>query len=302
MRFFCLFFVFYSIGIVIFGKHAPTILQKNLKYKLGGIGHLHTRLSDIPNHLNSDILFLGSSHAFRGFDPRVFARNGYSSFNLGSSMQTPLQSRMLLRKYFDAVNPKVVVYEVYPLIFGNDGVESAIDFVSNDRCDLNTIRMVAEIRNIKVFNTLLYSVYMQSFGHFPSFREKVIIGDDRYISGGYVENHNTFDGVPEPRFPITYTFSDFQMRHFGEIMDFLRKRDVEVILVQAPVTSLVYDRITNKGEVDSVLSSYGRYYNFNQDRFLSDSLHFKDPDHLNNEGTALFNEKVLNVIQYKPRR
>lgn len=44
--------------------------------------------NDLRKLNNCDILFLGSSHCYRGFDPRVFKNIGYNIFNLGTSSQT----------------------------------------------------------------------------------------------------------------------------------------------------------------------------------------------------------------------
>ena len=78
---------------------------------------------------NVDVLFLGSSHAYRGFDPRIFRKRGYSSFNLGSSAQTPSQTKVWLKRYLKHLNPKIVIYEVYPGTFSSDGIEASLDLV-----------------------------------------------------------------------------------------------------------------------------------------------------------------------------
>jgi len=77
-----------------------------------------------------DILFLGSSHSYRGFNPQYFS--GYKTFNLGSSAQTPIQTNLLLKRYLHQLNPKTIVYEVYPISLSIDGVESSSDIIAND--------------------------------------------------------------------------------------------------------------------------------------------------------------------------
>src|SRR5438477_3987320 len=65
----------------------------------GGIGHTLQRLREVESVGSVDILFIGSSHAYRGFDPRLFAETGLTSFNLGSKAQSPLNSYFLLKHY-----------------------------------------------------------------------------------------------------------------------------------------------------------------------------------------------------------
>ena len=57
---------------------------------MGNKGHLCSRIKDIRNYHDVDILFLGSSHSYRTFDTRTYEAAGYHCFNLGSSIQTPM--------------------------------------------------------------------------------------------------------------------------------------------------------------------------------------------------------------------
>ena len=70
------------------------------------------RFREIRDYKNIDLLFLGSSHSYRSFDTRLFTDAGYTSFNLGSALQTPFNSYYLLREYFDQLKPKVVILSV----------------------------------------------------------------------------------------------------------------------------------------------------------------------------------------------
>ena len=105
-------------------------------YRIGSAGQMFNRVNDIPNHHGSDVLFIGSSHTYRGFDTRLFEKAGYKSFNLGSSAQTPMQTELLLHRYLDEINPKSIVFEVYHVLFQNDGIESMADLISNDHIDM----------------------------------------------------------------------------------------------------------------------------------------------------------------------
>ena len=52
---------------------------------------MYLRKIDADTTINIDVLVLGSSHAYRGFDPRIFKKAGIKLFNFGSSGQTLLQ-------------------------------------------------------------------------------------------------------------------------------------------------------------------------------------------------------------------
>ena len=111
-------------------------MAKNVRSCVGCYGHLYSRVKDAEKIKNPDILFIGSSHSYRGFDTRVFQKHGIKAFNLGSSSQTPINSKVLLKQYLDKINPKMVVIEAYAGTISADGVESSLDLLSNNKIDI----------------------------------------------------------------------------------------------------------------------------------------------------------------------
>ena len=85
---------FQLLQIVIGNDNAP-----------GGIGFTLERIREAETAGPVDILFVGSSHAYRGFDPRIFAALGFTSFNLGTKAQSPLNTDFLLRRYWPRLQP-----------------------------------------------------------------------------------------------------------------------------------------------------------------------------------------------------
>ncbi len=271
----------------------PQVLKPNLNYKRGGAGHLLSRLNEVKDKKNLDILFLGSSHAYRGFDTRLFENDSTLVFNLGSSSQTPKQTEVLLERYLDALTPKLVIYEVYPETFAMDGVESANDLVSNDQNDLLSLKMAMEINHIKVYNTLLYSVADQLLK--KNNHEDSIHGRDTYIPGGFVQTELRHY-QPTSSILKTSAFKDDQFEKFKEILSALRARNCDVVLVFAPVTTSEYEALGDMTLFNSQMRDLGDYYNFNEIMTLNDSLHFYDAHHLNQNGVELFNQRLIELL------
>ncbi|WP_315817932.1 hypothetical protein [Paraflavitalea speifideaquila] len=103
-----------------------------------------------------DVLIVGSSHAYRGYDPRIFLQKKIHIFNLGSSTQTPIQTEYLLNKYLKQLNPKVVVLDIYPRLFGNDGAESMVDLLGNMPIDKNMVALTWKVNDIRGYNSLIF--------------------------------------------------------------------------------------------------------------------------------------------------
>ncbi len=285
--------VVYIFLLILWGTSVPKVLNKNLNYALGAYGHMFSRIKDVKQLKDVDILFLGSSHAYRGFDTRVFLKEGYKSFNLGSSGQTPVQTELLIKRYFENLNPKLVVIEIYPGMFNNDGVESLLDIMCNDKIRSDLVKMTFDINNIKTYNTFVYSYYRQFFNLDASFNEQITKGYDTYIkSGGYVERkYQRCETCASAKFPATnWEFKDQQKDSFLSLINFLKEKRVEIIFVWAPITKAMYKSVKNKSEIDSFFSKIGTYYNFNELIQLDDKLDFYDAHHLNQKGVENFNK------------
>ncbi len=290
--------VFYSILIIFWGRFAPAILRPNINFTYRTYGFTNTRLNEIKNFKNIDILFLGSSHAYRGFDTRIFDEAGLKSFNLGSSSQTPIQTEILIKRYLDSLKPKMIIFEVSPLSFSTDGVESTLDIISNDINDLKSIKLALNQNNLKIYNTLFYSyfhsIYRDLFDE-KKYAEDIMKGNDMYISGGYVEKQ--FKLFKYVNYPETkWEFNETQFSALQRIMKLVKKRNIKLILIQAPSTSNFYNAHTNNIEFDDRISNYGIYFNFNEISKLDDSLHFYDAHHLNQKGVEILDNDVINLI------
>lgn len=296
LRFFAILFILYPMFLLVFD-----IVFKNEKYKpnlLTKQGHNNMRLHDVKYYKDVDILFLGSSHAYRGFDTRIFSKKGYHVFNMGSSAQTPLQTEVLLKRYIKQLKPKLAVLEVYPFLFTTDGIESSIDIMSNDINDFNSFKLAIAQKNIKVFNTFLASFIKDFSG------KKILVNlpmgkEYKYHKGGYISRDMSYYKYDHTIEKESLKFKQNQLDAFYEIIKLLKEYNIDYILVQAPVTQAKYNAILNNKSFDSMMSNNGRYFNFNELIKLDDSLHFFDSHHLNQVGVNLFNKKFIKLIEHK---
>lgn len=261
---------------------------------MGNTGHLLTRVRDIRNYHDIDVLFIGSSHAYRTFDTRYYRAHGIGCFNLGSSNQTPVQSLTLLTDYLDSLNPRCVVFEVHPDIIILDGVESCIDLLCNTPLTPTATRMALHTGNMKVANTLIYAFYNQRMLHrLDTFSEDSIIHQWAYVPGGYVEVNDTLfheeetpttDIVPHPR----------QMEALRQCLALLDRRGIPYLLVEVPDTRQLRDSYTNLDEFQQQMGLLG---SFVCDTLpLVDTAHFYNPNHLNTQGTAIYNRWFLPIL------
>lgn len=289
----------YIIALPIWVKFTSKEFKPNIRYELGGYGHMYSRMKDLDKSYNEiDVLFLGSSHAYRGFDIRNF--KDINCFILGSSSQTPIQTKYLLDRYLEKINPKLIILEVFPANFSSDGVESSVDIISNDKFNLDILSMAMKVNNIIVYNTLTYSIYQDILSRKDNFIEYPVKKNDLYIKGGFVERKNTFYKNSNIEQAKEWKINIKQLRNFNRIINTIKDKKIPLILVYTPVTKSFYNSYKNNSYFDSLMNGYNlNYYNYNNiEKFLDDSLHFYDDHHLNQDGVNIFN-KIFRETLYK---
>lgn len=149
-----------------------------------------------------DIVFFGSSHAYRAFDPRLFEEAGYRSMNLGSMNQTPMNSLALADRYLPALSPSIVIFELFYPTLAGDGLESCRDLTVNTSWSWTTMKMSFETWNLGAM-TFAASKGFGLAGN-ESHATQAEIPGETYIPGGYCETlaHRTVlarEGEPPVR-------------------------------------------------------------------------------------------------------
>jgi len=290
--------IFYFVAVFISGYFFPREFHRNLYYKKGQSGHTLSRLQEADTTGKIDLLFIGSSHAYRGFDTRIFAANHYRAFNLGTSSQTSLQSYVLLRKYLEKMNPERVIIEVNPESFVFDGVESGVDLLSNDDIGYHWLKTVFQINDIRTYNTLIYKTWTQILGIDRGMQEPDIYENDRYVPGGYVEKLGPYHDFQTDSTRAKMEMKPLQTRSFECIIRYLKARNQKYILVQAPVWRKYEQAYINYDDFVSYMARFGDYYDFNKVRQYPRDL-FYDDLHLTQPGVRLFNEDLIAFLRDK---
>lgn len=294
--FFC-----FSIYLIVIALLSGIDLKKaqlpiNLKTVRGERGHQFSRLSEVKYFKNIDILILGSSNAYRGFDPRIFKQNGFTIFNLGSSAQTPNQTDFLINKYLNQLNPKVVIYAISPIALEIDGVESMLDLISNETLDEQILFSTLSYKKVLLLNSFLYQLFRKVFRLDVNYTEYYSKDLDTYISGGYVQRvvtpFNTKDYESKKR-----RLNAELLTKFSNVCSLVTKRGLKLVLIQTPVHNLKFDDDFDLTDFTSIMSDFEVNLDYSNDnRFHSDSL-FMDNVHLNQNGVDLFNPILIDSLK-----
>lgn len=285
--------ILYILFLFIHASFLPNALGGNVFKYDDSYDYSLSRLNEADTTTRVDVLIIGSSHAYRGYDVRLFEQAGLKAFNLGTSAQTLFQTQYLVNKYIDKLKPKIIVFDIYPQMLNNDGLESTLELLSISKPDNALVKMALKSYDVKAYNSLLYYMIKNDARFFKSKLHDKASKENVYVKGGYVENNTTGDIFKHNK--TTLIFAQKQRKCLEEIVNSFKKRNIKYYLFQSPVTESKYRSINNNEEIDAALKSFGEYYNFNAGRTLNDSC-FMDDNHLNSRGVRIYDKFVLNKI------
>jgi hypothetical protein len=180
----------YCFSILLIGRNMNVSFGTKFYYPEGGAGHSQLRFQEAALQRNIDLLFIGSSHAYRNYDPRIFKQAKLNAFNLGSTAQTPVQTIQILENLGENLSPKYLIIDFFLPLFYNEGMESSIDLLANTDFYLQNW---FEHTDLKWYNALVYRTLSKDIFRWKSKTCSAIIGHDQYIKGGYVESQQPFD-------------------------------------------------------------------------------------------------------------
>jgi hypothetical protein len=318
---FVLLFSVVEIGVfALLHQRFPTFFHEINPNKVGaGTGNSLARFRDIEKIEQVDILLIGSSHAYRGLDPSIFAKYGYSSFNIGSTSARALNTYVMLKEYLPRLKPRLVVFEAFFVVTSGDGLESYYDLLANMPFSSPIIEMALRIGKMESMKALFLWSIKRAFTPYNDYRlirqrgcndhgycstrRKALVkrrGDGKPSQGifGYPKNG------PESAVALRDD-TEMQLDYLGRTLDYCLASGTPIVVVVHPlpheyklgITDKVYERLRR---IELVASERGvGYYDFNYTMRLDSRTYFMDRHHLNQAGVNLFNAQLIEMLKAK---
>lgn len=288
-------FFYYLIYWILFniktknGEPVVKSLQQEIYLHKDIIGR---SFEDFDRDKKYDIIFLGSSHCYRTFDPNIFAEHGIDIYNFGSSSQTPLNSFSFLKRLFP--HTKKIILEVYPVTCNLSGEECYLNLVSSIPQYKILGNMAYHLNSLRCYNILSLKPFIRNLNHDQPY-------DNWTFRKGYVETTDSSKG--KAKYETYYLKEDkwrFQLQYIEKMIDKCQYHHVDISLVYVPVPK----EFKIKGE-EALLSELNKlcaeknvtFYDFGRKHSLSSANHFFDDDHLNAAGVKLFDEMLIDAMK-----
>ncbi|MFT2010251.1 hypothetical protein ACMA1I_16370 [Pontibacter sp. 13R65] len=271
-----------------------------------GIGNTTRRMQEVAQITGPvDFLFIGSSHAYRGFDTRIFDEAGYSSFNLGTTAQSPLNTYYLLQDHLPRLQPKYLVVELYWEVLKDNGAEACIDLLSSVPVNKTMVEMTVSTQNVSTFNTLIAAAFSRIWEPQKQV-EPILNTTEQYIPGGFVSSTLTHQTSNLNKLkPKEAKLKPEQLVYLEKIIQQARFHGATPLFVVAPVTNEYKTAVKNYSAFMKQLTNYLQQYDialldFNEGKYqlhLSSETDFYDYHHLTQPGVRKFNLFLLEALR-----
>lgn len=264
-------------------------------YNLKG-GNTYRKFREYDPAKRYDVIVIGSSHAYRGYDPRIFREKGLNMFNLGTSAQTPINTFAILKEYITEANTGLVVLDCYENAMAMEGLESTADLSQNITSDAAVLRMFSAIRDPRILNMFAIRKLMSD--------EPAAYVDSFYVEAGFSTKTDSVRGDIDYGLDLTLELGARQPEYLVKCIRYCQEQGIPIVLVTHPLPQAsnhprheAFHTI-----IDSVAQATGvEYidYAFEHGLPLHDRHHYYDHNHFNQAGVALFNPKLIADLRRK---
>jgi hypothetical protein len=272
----------------------PLIYRTSEAYAWKG-GNTYRKFIDYDRNAKYDVIVIGSSHAYRGYDPRIFKANGISLFNLGTNAQTPLNSYQLTRNYIRSGNCKLVLLEVYDASLASDGFESCADLVQNVSSDKAAFDIASAYTNPQIINMLLLRLI--NSGKAPMY------ADSFYVENGYSEKKDSIKkDLPRSQYESKIGPKPEQLDQLEKTLEYLEANGIRTAVVTHPFPKKKSreNHLKFHEAVGKICSRHQvEYFDFAFDHDFSVNDCFYDASHLNQNGVSQFNARLIRELKAK---
>ena len=239
------------------------------------------------NQVKYDAIVLGSSHAYRGYDPRIFEEAGTTLFNAGTSAQNAKGSFVLYNEYLRN-RTDFFILDVYDPVFELEGTESNMRLIQNVPTNAAAFALVKQEVKMYTLNALVVRL--------ASLHVKDEAPNNDYVKNGFCEKKGILYAV-EPLNDSVFDANEEMFLAFERMVKQMQADGKRIVLCshplpQSPGLRNYHDKflarfsplIERLGVPYIDLTYYTEGFGINE---------FADLSHLNQQGVELYNRLLL---------
>ena len=234
-----------------------------------------------------DAIVLGSSHAYRGYDPRIFEQSGMNLFNAGTSAQNAKGSFVLYNEYLRD-RSDVFILDIYDPVFELEGTESNMRLIQNVPTNAAAFALVKQ--EVKMYTLNALAVRLASL----SVKDEAPNAD--YIKNGFCEKKGILYAI-EPLNDSVFDANEEMFEAFETMIKQMQADGKGIVLCSHPLPQSrglrnYHDKFLSR--FNPLIQKLGLVYidfTYYTDGFGVNE--FADISHLNQQGVELYNSLLL---------
>lgn len=267
-----------------------------------------------------DILVLGSSHAYRSYDPEIISgKLGHKTvFNFGSSGQTPRTGYFILEEVLRNHQPELIVMDVFVMVFAEDKEAntarinwSVMQPGAGKRRFFKASLSWSQKIKTTLFPTYLYRAYFKKKIQAVMGLQHTIKKNNSYEGNGFVSSPDTlsYEGLIEankkqsPSEDLSF-IDENSLFYLEKIKERCAAKGIPLVFVVSPIPELTAERIGVYDESTEFFTTLAQqwgipYYDYIDQRLesIKDGAHYYDHHHMNAAGASLFSEEVADILK-----
>lgn len=262
------------------------------------------KLEEIMHIKSLDVLIMGSSLAYRNYDPQILETNGFSSFTLGTSSQKPNMTNVVAMRYLQTVQSKLIILDVNPYLMMMPDSFETVDVIMNSHKNKYDWDLFTSEPSLLSFNSLIIKYFGLAEKDRQEKLKDSVVDRSTYLGNGFVTSNLMYDDSKKtPDITIkNFTALQNQADAMDEIISYFKTKNIPYVLVLSPVNEHFFRK---KSKISSqefrelsrdFFEKYGNYYDANEFETYQKS-DFMDFSHLNQKGSEKFTNSLIPILQ-----
>lgn len=253
-------------------------------------GGTYVKFRNFNKDAQWDVIIMGSSHAYRGYDPAIFEYRGLKTYNLGTSDQNMMCTYYIAKEYINSNNCSMVILDMYDRVFTQNSLESMSDVIHNvnsDRAAFNVAKSANDIRAVNMFTLRLFNKLRDPLNT-----------DTTGFYNGYISSTDTLK-LPGKARKWKYVRNDFQMEYLEKLLAYLQSQNIRVVMAEHPMPSVYApkDHHLFVKDIQEIADKYKiPFYDYMEYEPLTGIQYFSDETHLNFNGVQSYNRLLLDTL------
>jgi len=240
-----------------------------------------------------DAIVLGSSHAYRGYDPRIFEEAGTTLFNAGTSAQNAKGSFVLYNEYLRN-RTDFFILDIYDPVFELEGTESNMRLIQNVPTNEAAVALLQQ--EFKMYTLNAMAVRIASLNPMDE------APNNDYIKNGFCEKKGILYAV-ESLNDSVFDANEEMFLAFEKMVKQMQADGKRIVLCSHPLPASpglrnYHDKFLSRfipliehlGVPYIDLTYYTEGFGINE---------FADLSHLNQQGVELYNQLLLRNTTFR---